>query len=60
MRGRSMPEDPETPDADAAEQQQTVAENERRLAPSEPTTEADEGDIAESMIEVPLDEDDYR
>jgi hypothetical protein len=55
-----MPDDPETPDADAAEQQRTVAENERRLSLSEPISEADEGDIAESMIEVPLDEDDYR
>jgi hypothetical protein len=55
-----MPDDPETPEADAAEQQRTVTENERELAPSEPISEADEGDIAESMIEVPLDEDDYR
>lgn len=55
-----MPDDPETPDADAAEQQRTVAENERRLPPFELIAEADEGDIAESLIEVPLDEDDYR
>lgn len=55
-----MPDDPETPDADAAEQQRTVAEHEREVTPSEPITEADEGDIAESSIEVPLDEDDYR
>ena len=55
-----MPEDPETPAADAAEQQRTVAENQRALTPSEPSSEADEGDLAESMIEVPLDEDDYR
>ena len=60
MEGRFMPDDPETPDADAAEQQRTVTENEREVAPSEPISEADEGDIAESMIEVPLDEDDYR
>jgi len=55
-----MPDDPETPDADAAEQQQTVAENERQLIPSDPSSEADEGDLAESLREVPLDEDDYR
>ena len=52
--------DLETPDADAAEQEQTVAENEREL-PREPSAvEADEGDLAESLREVPLDEDDYR
>ena len=55
-----MPDDPETPDADAAEQQQAVAEHERELAPSEHSSEADDGDLAESMIEVRLDEDDYR
>jgi hypothetical protein len=52
--------DLETPDADAAEQQQVVEETERRLTPDEPSLEADEGDLAESLIEVPLDEDDYR
>lgn len=52
--------DLETPDADAAEQQQEVAENERQLEPDEPNTEADEGDLAESRREVRLDEDDYR
>jgi hypothetical protein len=55
-----MPDDPETPDADSAEQQRAVVENQREVAPSEPISEADEGDIAESMIEVPLDEDEYR
>ena len=55
-----MSDDPETPDADAAEQQRIVTENERAFVPSEPIAEADEGDIAESLIEVPLDEDDYR
>ena len=50
----------ETPDADAAEQQQEVAENERDLVADEPNSEADEGDLAESLREVRLDEDDYR
>jgi hypothetical protein len=52
--------DLETPDADAAEQQQEVAENERELEADEPNAEADEGDLAESLREVRLDEDDYR
>ena len=52
--------DLETPEADAAEQQQEVAENERQLRPDEPNPEADEGDLAESLREVRLDEDDYR
>jgi hypothetical protein len=52
--------DLETPDADAAEQQQEVAENERELEADEPNPEADEGDLAESLREVQLDEDDYR
>jgi hypothetical protein len=50
----------ETPEADAAEQQQLVTEDEPELAPVEPTPEADEGDLAESLREVPLDDDDYR
>ena len=52
--------DMETPEADAAEQEQTVTENEREVAADEPAQEADEGDLAESRREVPLDEDDYR
>ena len=52
--------DIETPDADAAEQQQAVVEDERDIAAAEPLGEADEGDIAESLREVPLDDDDYR
>jgi hypothetical protein len=52
--------DLETPDADAAEQQQEVAENERDLVADEPPVEVDEGDLAESLREVRLDEDDYR
>lgn len=52
--------DLETPDGDAAEQQQEVAEHERELTADEPNAEADEGDLAESLREVRLDEDDYR
>lgn len=52
--------DIETPDADAAEQDEPVVENERQLQPDEPNSEADEGDLAESMVEVRLDEEDYR
>jgi hypothetical protein len=57
--------DIETPDADAIEQEQTVTEHERHLpvedAAADPAlAEADEGDLAESLREVPLDEDDYR
>jgi hypothetical protein len=50
----------ETPEEDAVEQhQQTVAE------PGQPTSvppkwDADEGDVAESALEVPLDDDEYR
>jgi hypothetical protein len=52
--------DIETPEADAAEQEELVVENERLLPPDDPTIEVDEGDLAESLVEVPLDEDDYR
>jgi hypothetical protein len=52
--------DMETPEADAAEQEAEVASNERDLTVEEPPAEADEGDVAESLREVPLDEDDYR
>lgn len=51
---------PETPDADAVEQQQPVAEHEREIVPESPVGEADEGDVAEQLREVPVDEDDYR
>jgi len=50
----------ETPEEDAAEQrQQTVAEPEG-LASAPPRWDADEGDIAESSLEVPLGDDEYR
>jgi hypothetical protein len=51
--------DIETPEEDAVEQRQLVAERERPV-PVEPQIEADEGDLAESALEVPLDEDEYR
>jgi hypothetical protein len=51
--------DIETPEEDAVEQAQDVAEHERAV-PVEPSIEADEGDLAESSLEVPLDEDEYR
>ena len=51
--------DIETPEEDAVEQRQQVAEHERTV-PVEPPIEVDDGDLAESAVEVPLDEDDYR
>jgi len=49
----------ETPEEDAAEQhQQTVAEP-QDLTSAEPKWDADEGDIAESSLEVPLGDDEY-
>lgn len=55
--------DLETPDADAAEQQQSVGgEAGEGSAPivEDAPLEVDEGDLVESSIEVPLDEDDWR
>jgi hypothetical protein len=52
--------DIETPGADAAEQEQTVTENERTVPVEELPVEADEGDVAESRVEVPLDDEEYR
>ncbi|MDQ1699321.1 MAG: hypothetical protein QOG34_1184 [Frankiaceae bacterium] len=50
----------EAAEADAAEQhQQTVAEP-PDPGPLAPTWDADEGDVAESALEVPLDDDEYR
>jgi hypothetical protein len=50
----------ETPEEDAVEQQQqTVAEPAGDPGAS-PRWDADEGDVAESSREVPLDEDEYR
>jgi hypothetical protein len=51
--------DLETPDEDAVEQQQPVAEVEVDVE-QELRPEVDEGDLAESSREVLLDEDDYR
>jgi len=58
--------DMETPDADALEQQQDVEESaaEGETFPHRPDGEAplevDEGDLVESSLEVPLDDDDWR
>jgi hypothetical protein len=57
--------DLETPDEDAVEQQQTVSDPEAAVPESSPSltdaaVEADEGDLVESSLEVPLDEDDWR
>ena len=60
LREDPLMPDMETPEADAAEQAQTVAENERDLTVTDAAPEADEGDLAESLREVPVDEDDYR
>jgi hypothetical protein len=50
----------EMPEEDAAEQHQpTVAEPPAAVSAS-PRWDADEGDIAESSLEVPLDDDEYR
>jgi len=50
----------ETPEEDAVEQhQQTIAEP-AHPASAPPKWDADEGDIAESSLEVPLGDDEYR
>jgi hypothetical protein len=50
---------PETPEEDAAEQQQAVTDPASEVSAS-PKWDADEGDLAESSLEVPLDDEDYR
>ena len=58
--------DLETPDEDAVEQQQSLTEPavEGEALPHSPTgeapMEADEGDLVESTLEVPLDDDEWR
>lgn len=52
--------DLETPEADAVEQQQIVASRPESTVSAPPQWDADEGDLAESSLEVPLDEEDYR
>ena len=57
--------DLETPDEDAVEQQQTVTDPEGVVpqeggTPTDAPLEADEGDLVESSLEVPLDDDDWR
>jgi hypothetical protein len=56
----------ETPDADALEQLQDVEESAAegetlpRISTGEAPLEVDEGDLVESSLEVPLDDDDWR
>ena len=58
--------DMETPEADAAEQEQTAThpdpDRDRTLGTpaGDAPLEVDEGDLAESNREVPLDDDDWR
>jgi hypothetical protein len=58
--------DMETPDEDAVEQQQDMAESAAEgealphNAAGEAPLEVDEGDLVESSLEVPLDDDDWR
>jgi hypothetical protein len=58
--------DMETPEADAAEQEQTATSAELDpdaavgTPPGDASLEVDEGDLAESTREVPLDDDDWR
>ena len=52
--------DLETPEVDAVEQQQSLRDPEAVVPASDPTIEADEGDLAESSLEVPIDDDDWR
>jgi hypothetical protein len=53
--------DLETPDEDAVEQQQTVRDPESVVPDTKDAPlEVDEGDLVESSLEVPLDEDDWR
>ena len=54
--------DLETPEEDAVEQQQSLTDPEQVVpgGPDEAPLEVDEGDLVESSLEVPLDEDDWR
>lgn len=57
--------DLETPEEDALEQQQSVSDPEAVAATgtsarTDAPLEVDEGDLVESTLEVPLDEDDWR
>ena len=53
-----VPDDPEVPEADAAEQDTSVDDDEPGLPPVLPE-DADEGDAIEQVREVPVDEDEY-
>jgi len=55
-----MPDDIETPEADALEQEQSVRDPEAPIPQTDTPFEVDEGDLVESTLEVPLDDDDWR
>ena len=50
----------ETPEEDAVEQQQQTMAEPQQPVSAEPKWDADEADVAESSVEVPLDEEEYR
>ena len=50
----------EMPAEDAAEQHRQAVAEPAEPAPAAPKWDADEGDVAESALEVPLDDDEYR
>jgi hypothetical protein len=50
----------EAPEADAVEQQTAVGDTEPTPPPGASRWDADEGDLAESSLEVGYDDDDYR
>lgn len=50
----------ETPEEDAVEQHQQTMTEPAHPASAPPKWDADEGDIAESSLEVPLGDDEYR
>jgi hypothetical protein len=62
--GLEAPDDPEAPEADAAEQHQEVTpeldDDDEALESQEPPLEADEADAAEQAEVVSPDDDEYR
>jgi hypothetical protein len=50
----------ETPEEDAVEQQQQTVAEQSGAVSAAPKWDADEADVAESSLEVPLDDDEYR
>jgi hypothetical protein len=60
VRGDAEMSDLETPDEDAVEQETAVLDEDQVVPVEHQPIEVDDGDLAESSLEVPLDEDDYR